>query len=193
MRGHVLKKYGRFLDKFPMDWENLSGLAYTPLRYFYLADIQMQSFISALEEEFRESHKAQPKDYMEQCYAYCYGFYPLIRACLEVSSKFSDAFQKKIFSQDLKDYRDSATDKIQTIIDIANNYVKHPAENGDKVTWYEPGGLDVSGEFSINEWSTVDNNHFAILTINPIQDIDTVFEHLEKLGELYNEQLSLIE
>ena len=38
-------------EKLTIDWKNLSGLAYTPLRYFYLAEIQIQSSATALEKE----------------------------------------------------------------------------------------------------------------------------------------------
>jgi hypothetical protein len=186
----ILTKYNEFLDQFPQRFEPLAGLAYTPLRYFYLADVQIQGFIINLELQFKHLKVAEQKNYSEQCYAYCYGFYALIRTCLEVSSKLSDAIQLKACSEDLKVYRDSMHKKIKKIIDIANDCVKHPAGNIDKVTWYEPGGLSSHGEFSIYEWSTTNSKHFKVITVNPILDITTVFKHLEKLAELYIQQLS---
>ncbi len=191
MREQILNKYNQFLEKFPQEWEDISGLAYTPLRYFYLADVQIKGFSVALDREFEEFHKPQPIDYSEQCYSYCYGFYALIRTCLEVSSKFSNKFQERSFSADLENYRNLAEDKIKEIINIANNCIKHPAGNKDKVTWYEPGGLDSDGKLSINEWSTTEREHFAILTVSPVQDLNTVFGHLERLAELYTKQLAI--
>src|SRR3989344_1253940 len=93
-----IKNYSLFLDSIPQTWQRLSGLAYTPYRFFYLADVQMQGFLVALNNEFKESNRFTSKEYIEQCYSYCYGFYTLIRTCLEVSQKFNDAFQRENFS-----------------------------------------------------------------------------------------------
>jgi hypothetical protein len=190
MRDLTLKNYNYFLETIPQSWQNLAGLAYTPRRYFYLAEIQIQGFKTALEKTFEESKEPKTIDYSEQCYSYSYGFYTLIRTCLEASSKFSNAFQKQKFSQELADYRDSKKKEITTIINIANDYIKHPVENQGKVTWYEPGGLDNHGELGIYEWSTVDNNHFKVLSIYPIRDITTVFEYLEQIAQLYTKHIT---
>ena len=190
MKDFTLKNYNDFLEVIPQNWEHLAGLAYTPRRYFYLAEIQIQGFKNALEKTFEESKEPKIIDYSEQCYSYSYGFYALIRTCLEVSSKFSDAFQKQNFSKELESYRDSKKNEVINIIKIANDYIKHPVENQGKVTWYEPGGLDNHGELGIYEWSTVDNNHFKVLSIYPIRDITTVFEYLEQIGRLYTKQIT---
>lgn len=189
MKELLLREYDLFLSEFPKDWQHLSGLAHIPLRYFYLSGVQIQNFFSALEQSFQNRSIPNTEDYSEKCYSFCYGFYVLIRTCLEVSGKFNDAFQKEKFSPELAEYRESVKDEIQDIIDIANNFVKHPVENNGKVTWYEPGGLDSSGTLSLYEWSTQDNDHFKVLEIHPKKDYEKVYNYLEKLASIYVKNL----
>lgn len=146
--------------------------------------------MGTLQLEFKRGQHAT--DYSENCYSFCYGFYGLIRTSLDASGKFSEALQKVQFSQELSDFRSSQSKAIQDIINIANDYIKHPLDNGtSKVTWYEPGGLDNSGNVSINEWSTANDDHFKILEINPIRDARTVHKYLETLAEIHMETIKI--
>jgi hypothetical protein len=145
--GHVtteltLTNYSEFLTSFPSEWEDLSHHAYTPYRYFYLAKVQIKSYRTSVEKKFQKLQQATPDDNDNMdCDSYCFGFYVLIRTCLAASQKFTDLFQQKQNpSKELHDYLVTNKEKIQDIVDIANDKIKHPLEKEGKYVWYEPGG-----------------------------------------------------
>ncbi len=182
MKTLKLSKYSKFLNKFPDDLKDISRLAYTPYRYFYLAEKQIVEFLKYL-NLIKDSQWKD--DYSEECYSYAYGFYTLIRTSIKASGSFSAELQKIKPSKSLDTYRNKWHDDIQKIIVIADDKVVHPLDNDKAVKWYEPGGLDSNGDIDIYEWSIKDNNYFKVIKINPLQDIKTVHNYLEGLANIY--------
>ncbi len=185
-----LNNYSNFIDR--LSDESIHHLAETTRRYFYLAEIQVRSLEKNLEDGFKIGDMGS---YAEYCYSYCFGFYTLIRTCLESSQRLSEYFQPKNNSRQLQDYRDKELPDIIEIIKIANNIVKHPLEetedfNGKKrrerkTVFYELGGLDTLGSIGIYEWSIERNIPHILKNIYPIKDLNRVYKHLENLALIY--------
>ncbi len=178
-----LKKFSDFIGT-NYDQMYLLHYATTTRRYFYFAEIQVRLFSEAVEKEFKIDNKI---DYTEACDSHCFAFYTLIRTCLEAAKKVSDFMQKFDNSGELKKYREENKIRIKDIIKTANRFVKHPLANPNKnqFEFYQPGGLDISGNVSMYEWSAKNDRHFEVPEVNPVDDCDSVFEYLEGLANIY--------
>lgn len=180
-----LNNYDKFLESLKPKQFSLLHLATAAHRYFYFAEIQVRNFTEYLEINFKPETKNF--DYKEVCSSYCLGFYTLIRTSLEASRRLSDEIQKDDASGELKKYRDENLVSIKNIINIANDFIKHPLEDDtrNKVKFYEPGSLDNFGNVGMYEWSIKDVDYFEVPEINPIKDCDTVYKYLEGLALVY--------
>src|SRR3989344_3030554 len=176
-----LEKYSEFLSKF-QDEKNFH-LATITQKYFYFAELQIIDFQRNCEKNFKKNRSI---DYNEACYSNAFGFYALIRACLETSRILCDKMQKKDNTGKLKEYRQDNFKRIKNIIDIADDIVKHPQKDQitNKVSFYEPGGLDNFGNMYVYEWLN-SGQMGEILEINPIKDCDLVYKYLENLASIY--------
>jgi len=180
---NFLKKFSDFIGRNP-EQMYLLHYATTIRRYFYFAEIQVRLFSEAVEKEFNIDNKI---DYTEECDSHCFAFYALIRTCLEAAKKASDFMQKFDNSGELKKYREENKIRIKNIIKTANRFVKHPLVNlnRNQFEFYQPGGLDISGNVSMYEWSAKNNHHFEVPEVNPVDDCDSVFKYLEGLANIY--------
>jgi hypothetical protein len=86
----------------------------------------------------------------------------------------------------LQEFRDTNSIMLTEIINTANDRVKHPFKNPktNKIYFYEPYSLDISGNMGINVWSNPKNT-LEEITINPVVDCERVFVYLENLAEIY--------
>lgn len=178
-----LKKYSDFLDRFQN--KEMFHLGVTVRRYFYFAELQIRNFELNCGKFFDRNNSI---NYSEACYSNAFSFYVLIRTCLEASQALCDEMQKSKNTEKLKKYREDNFVKIKKIIDIANNIVKHPLKDRatNQIFFYEPSGLDNSGNMDINEWSN-SHNMLKVLEINPIEDCDYIYKYLEDLALIYLE------
>ncbi len=176
-----LKKYSEFLNKF--ENKKMFHLGITVRRYFHFAELQIRDFERNRNTFFDRENLV---DYSEACYSNAFSFYVLVRTCLEASKTLCDEIQKKENNEKLKKYRQDNSKRIKRIIDTANNIAKHPFKNQTthQIFFYEPGGLDISGNMDIYEWSNP-RNMLKVLEINPINDCDQVYEYLEDLASIY--------
>ena len=183
-----LKKYSKFLENIHLKHKGLLHLGTTTMRYFYFAELQIVNFENNLQIFFDIDNNV---DYSEACYSNAFSFYTLIRVSLEASRRLSDEIQKQDNRDTLKKFRSDNEKVIINIIKIANDIVKHPLEDAkrNKIVFYEPGGLDISGNVDIYEWSTKDSTDVKTFDIDPIYHCDQIFEYLEKLSVVYLEAL----
>jgi len=182
-----LVQYSAFLSSLDSRYKQVFHLGTTTQRYFYLAELQIITFEDDINVCFRADNAI---DYTEVCYSSAYGFYTLIRTTLEASKKFTQEFEALDKAGKLREYKKRNFGGIKSIVDIANDIVKHPLASGDKVVFYELGGLDSWGNIDIYRWSTVDPADLKLLQINPIKDCDFVFQYLEGLAAVYLEVMA---
>lgn len=182
-----LENFKQFLESFKPEHQSILHLAVTVQRYFYFAEIQANIFNEKISKMYDRSGE---KNFSDICYSSCFAMYAHIRTCLEANKRLGDELQSLGPHTELQEFRSQNFAQIQSIVNIANNIVKHPLDKDGKVLFYEPGGFNNAGEVTVYEWSSTDDDYFELPKIHPIKDLQTIHSYLEKVSAFYLQVIS---
>lgn len=150
------------------------------VQYYMYAFHEMMNFCDVVNQLFKLGPDADEQEiavYRSRAWASAYGMYALLRTVLEATRKIRVSIPGIDWSDNIYDA------SIKTIIDTANDVVKHPMFSGKNSNAYlAEAGIGIDGEIELNKWTGLDQSSTNI-SLYPEKDFATVAEYLRYFAQ----------